>query len=185
MKWVLVAFALVAAPVQAQTCFSGEPRQVTYDDGRVFTIIQRHGDDVTYTVPYEGFQDAVTKTQLMLFPKQGRSGARTTEFRWNSRLPKSKDMVPGFAFDIEGTMKSGDGEALPYRNKGSVLRVEEVLVGECSYLALVVQLDTYLNDELVLTGTDYLSLEMMVVLKREVLPISSGQMITSAAVALE
>ncbi len=185
MKWVLVALVLVAAPVQAQECFSGKPRQVTYDDGRVFTIIQRHGDDVTYTVPFAGFQDAVTKTQLMLFPKQGRAGARSTEYRWKSRLPKSKDMVPGYAFDIEGTMKSGDGEALPYRNTGSVLRVEEVLVGECSYPALVVQIDTYLNDELILTGTDHLSLDMMVILKREFVPISSGQMIASAAVALE
>jgi hypothetical protein len=185
MKWVLVALALVAAPVEAQECFSGEPRQVTYDDGRVFTIIQRHGDDVTYTVPYEGFQDAVTKTQLMLFPKQGWAGARSTEFRWTSRLPKAKNMVPGFEFDIEGTMKSGDGVALPYRIKGAVLREEEVMVGKCSYPALVVEMDTYLNDELILKGTDHLSLEMTVVLKREVLPISSGQMIRSAAVALE
>jgi hypothetical protein len=63
--------------------------------------------------------------------------------------------------------------------------VEEVLVGECSYPALVVQIDTYLNDELILTGTDHLSLDMMVILKREFVPISSGQMIASAAVALE
>lgn len=185
MKWSVVAFALMAAPVQAQECFTGEPRQVSYDDGRTITIIQRHGDDVTYTTPYEGFQDRVTKTQLMLFPKQGRAGARSTEFRWSSRLPKLRDLVPGFQFDIKGTMKSGDGDALPYRITGEVLREEVVKVGGCDYPTLVIADESYLNDELISTATSYLSPDMRVLLKSEVLPISAGQMITSAAVAIQ
>ena len=185
MKWILVVLAFLACPVQAQECFTGEPRQVTYDTGRVITIIQRHGDDVTYTTPYEGFQDAVTKTQLMLFPKQGRAGARSTEYRWSSRLPKMRDLVPGFRFDITGTMKSGDGAALPYRILGEVLREEVVMVGACSYPTLVIADETYLNDEIVRTATQYLSPEMRIILKSEVLPISAGQMIKSTAVALQ
>lgn len=185
MRRFLMALAMLAAPAQAQDCFSGDPRQVTYDTGRVITIIQRHGDDITYTTPYEGFQDAVTKTQLMLFPKQGRAGARSTEHRWSSRLPKLRDLVPGFRFDIEGTMKSGDGEALPYRITGEVLREEVVMVGACGYPTLVIANETYLNDEILMTGTSYLSAEMKVVLRSETVLISAGSQVKSVAVALQ
>ena len=185
MKRFLMALALLATPAQAQDCFSGEPRQVSYDTGRVITIIQRHGDDVTYTTPYEGFQDAVTKTQLMLFPKQGRAGARSTEHRWSSRLPKLRDLVPGFSFDIKGTMKSGEGEALPYRIAGEVLREEVVSIGECSYPTLAITVDTYLNDELITTATNYLSPDMKVVLRSDTVLISTSSQVKSAAVALQ
>lgn len=185
MKWVLLGLALMAAPAQAQDCFAGDPRQVTYDTGRVITIIQRHGDDITFTTPYEGFQDSVTKTQLMLFPKQGRAGARSTEYRWSSRLPKLRDLVPGYSYDIKGTMKSGDGEALPYRITGEVLREEVVMVGKCSYPTLVIAGDTYLNDELLMTGTSYLSAEMKVVLRSETVLVAAGSQVKSAAVTLQ
>lgn len=185
MKWILTVLALVATPALAQeACFSGLPRQVTYDDGRVVTIIQRHGADVTYTVPYEGFQDSVMKTQMMLFPKQGRAGARSSEYRWDTRLPKLADLVPGYAFDIEGTMKSGDGEAVPYRKAGTVVSEEAVMIGECSYAALVIAVDTYLRDEKIMTATEYLSADMMVILKSETVLISAAQEVKSAAVAI-
>ena len=184
MRWVLVALALMAQPVQAEECFSGKPTKVGYSDGRVITIIQRHGDDLTYTTPYEGFQDSVLKTHLMLFPKQGRAGARSTDYRWTSRLPKLRDLVPGYQFDLEGTMKSGDGEALAYRKSGEVLREDVVKVGSCSYPALVIAVDTYLSDQVIMTSTEYLSPDMMVILKSETVLISASQQVKSAAVAI-
>lgn len=185
MKWMMVALALMAGPVAAQDCFVGEPRKVSYDNGRVFTIIQRHGADVTFTVPYEGFQDSVSKTHLMLIPKQGRSGARSTEYKWSSRLPKLRDLVPGYRFDLDGTMKSGDGEALPYRIAGEVLREEVVKVGACSYPTLVILVETFLGDTLIFRTTDYLSPEMVVLLKTESILIENGQTVEYAAVGLE
>ena len=181
----LWALALLALPAQAEECFSGRPQKISYDDGRVLTIIQRHGDDLTYTTPYEGFQDAVTKTHLMLIPKQGRAGARSTEFRWSSRLPRLKDLVPGFRFDIKGTMKSGTGPAIPYRNVGEVLGVEEVKVGACSYPTLVVKIEVYLEGQVEIVSTDYLSPDLLVVLKSEVLPVAAARMITRRAVAIQ
>jgi hypothetical protein len=181
----LVALTLMAAPAAAQECFSGLPTRVTFNDGRVQTIIQRHGADVTYTTPYEGFQDSVLKTQMMLFPKQGRAGARSTEYRWTSRLPKLRDMVPGYQFDIKGTMKSGDGSAIPYRNVGEVLRIEDVNVGACVYSTLVIKVETYLNDQVEIIATDYLSPDLVVILKSEILPVSAGQMIKRQVVAIQ
>jgi hypothetical protein len=181
----LAILALVALPAQAEDCFSGSPRKVTYDNGQVITIIQRHGDDLTYTSPSEGNQDIVRKTHLMLFPKQSRAGARSSEHRWTSRLPRLRDLVPGYAFDIKGKMKSGEGEPVPYRNAGEVLREDVVMIGQCSYPALVITVDTYLGEELILKATDYLSPDMLILLKSEVLPISAARMKTSTVVAIE
>ena len=181
--WVVLA--LMALPAQAEECFSGSPSHVSYDDGHEITIIQRHGDDVTYTQPYEGFQDSVHKTHLMLFSKQARHGARSSENRWTSRLPGLDDMVPGYHFDIEGTMKSGDAEAIPYRNEGEVLGVEEVKLGACSYPALVIRVNTYLNDQLAITATEYLSAEMLVLLRSEHVVVISGKVARFQAVAIQ
>ena len=104
---VLMVLIVLAMPAAAQECFSGKPQQLTYDNGKVATIIQRHGDDLTYTQPYEGFQDTVTKTHLMLFPKTSRAGARAVEYRWTSKLPNMDQMVPGYHFDVKGTMQVG------------------------------------------------------------------------------
>jgi len=185
MKWIVLALALAAGPVAAQDCFVGEPRKVSFDNGRVFTIIQRHGADVTYTVPYEGFQDSVSKTHLMLIPKQGRSGARSTEYKWSSRLPKLRDLVPGYRFDLDGTMKSGEGEALPYRLVGEVLRQEDVKIGACSYPTIVVVVETFLRDTLIFRSTSHLSADMVVLLRNESILIESGQTTDYTAVALE
>jgi hypothetical protein len=185
MKWAVLALALMASPAAAQDCFAGEPRKVSYDNGRVFTIIQRHGADVTYTVPYEGFQDSVSKTHLMLIPKQGRSGARSSEYKWSSRLPKLRDLVPGYTFDIKGTMKSGEGEAVPYRITGEVLREEVVKVGACSYPTLVILVETYLRDLKIFQTTDYLSPDMVVLLKAESILLENGQITDYAAVGLD
>jgi hypothetical protein len=185
MRWILVAFALTAAPAAAQDCFVGEPRQVSYDTGRVIKIIQRHGDDVTFTTPYEGFQDAVTKTQLMLFPKQARAGARSTEHRWTSRLPKLRDLVPGFQFDLEGTIKSGGGEPLPYRIVGSVLGEDVVQMGACPYPVLVISLQSFVDDQPVSQGTYSLSPEMKVVLQSTVEVVASGTRVASVVVGLQ
>lgn len=181
--WMVLA--LMALPAQAEDCFAGKPRQISYDNGRVWTIIQRHGDDVTYTVPQEGFQDSVYKTHMMLFAKQSRQGARSTEVRWTSRLPGIKDMVPGYHFDLKGMMKSGEGKAVPYRVEGDVTGTDTVMVAKCPYEVQVVTLRTFLNDDPLVSATYYLSPEMMVVLHSEVVPIAAGTQIVTSAVALQ
>ncbi len=60
----LAVVLMMALPAQAQDCFSGKPKQVTYSDGHVVTIIQRHGDDLTYAQPYAGDNDAVLESQI-------------------------------------------------------------------------------------------------------------------------
>jgi hypothetical protein len=182
--WAAVVWGLAAMPVAAE-CFVGEPTKVTYSDGRVITIIQRHGDDLTYTEPYEGYQDAVSKTHLMLFPKTSRRGARATEFRWSSTLPKLKQMVPGYHFDLKATMKSGDGKALPYRVEGDVLGQEVVKVGDCSYDVLAIESATYLDDQAISVATDYLSPDLMVVLRSDVTVNGSGKQVRRTAVAIQ
>ena len=188
MRIAVVAgvLAVMVLPAMAQDgCFSGEPTKVTYSDGRVVTIIQRHGDDLTFTTPYEGYQDSVTKTHLMLVPKQGRQGARSTEFQWSSKQPKLSQLVPGYKFDLEGTMKSGGGEAVPYRIEGEVRGPEDVMVGDCSYAALAVVMSTFLDNQLIVTATQYLSPDMKVILKSAAVPVSGGQKADFVAVALE
>lgn len=180
----LVILALFALPAQAEECFVGTPRQIAYDTGRVETIIQHHGDDVTYTVPQDGFQDSVFKMHLMLFPKQSRQGARSSEVRWTSHLPGMRDMVPGYHFDLKGQMKSGDGKPLPYRVAGDVAGTDTVMVGKCPYEARVITLATFLNDQPLVTATYYLSAEMMVVLRSQVVSASTGGRIALNAVGI-
>ncbi len=181
---MLALLALMALPAQAEECFSGRPAQVRYDDGHTVTIIQRHGDDVTFTEPYAGGNDAVQKTHLMLFPKQARFGARGVEHRWTSRLPKLGDLTPGYRFDLKGTMKSGDTPAIAYRNEGQVLGQEEVKIGACVYPALVIAKNTYLDGKLAITATEYLSPDMMIILRAEAVLISDGQKTAYRAVAI-
>ncbi len=182
----LMALALMALPAAAEEgCFTGAPKRIGYSDGRVVTIIQHHGDDVTFTSPYEGYQDSVTKSHLMLFPKLGRQGARATEWRWSTHLPGLGQMVPGFRFDLKGSMASGGGAALPYRAEGQVLGQEEVMVGKCAYAALVVVVTTYLDDQPVTTTTQFLSPEMRVILKSEAVPAAGGAKVAYTAVRLE
>ena len=180
-----LAAVVLAMPVAAAECFAGKPSKVTYDDGRVITIIQRHGDDITYTEPYGGFQDSVIKTHMMLFPKASRRGARVTDFRWTSSLPKAKSMVPGYHFNIKGTMKSGDGKPVPYRNEGDVLAQEVVMVGACSYDVVVVKTASYLDEQVISTATEYLSPDMMVVLRSDISLISAGTQVRRAVTAIE
>ena len=186
MKAVIwaAALALLAMPAMAE-CYSGKPQQLTFNNGRVITIIQRHGDDLTYTQPYEGFQDTVNKAHLMLFPKTARAGARSTEYRWTSALPKLSQMVPGYHFDVKGTMKSASGESLPYRSAGDVLRQDVVTVGDCPYDVMVVNSTTYLDGQPIITSTDYLSPALGVVLRSETVPISAGTQIIQTVVAIQ
>ncbi|MEO8241244.1 MAG: hypothetical protein ABI832_02975 [bacterium] len=181
----LMVLALMALPAQADDCVSGKATRVSYSDGHALTIIQRHGDDLTYTQPYDGGTDAVSKTHLMLFPKEARFGARMVENRWTSRLPNMKDLKPGYHFDIKGTMKSGQGDAVSYRNEGEVLRMEEVKVGTCSYPALVVAMNTYLSGELIITSTNYLSPELEILLQSDVVLISAGKRSSYKALAVQ
>ena len=181
---VFCVLALMALPVQAEECFTGKPKQIAFDTGKVWTVIQRHGDDVTYTVPYAGFQDSVTKTHLMLFAKQSRQGARASEVRWSSRLPGMKDMVPGYHFDLKGMMKSGEGKALPYRVAGDVTGTEVVAVGACPYEVRVIALTTYLDEQPLLTARYHLSPEMRVVLRSEVVPVATGVAAVAVVVGL-
>ena len=179
-----IILLLLALPAAAQECFAGKPQQLTYDNGKVATIIQRHGDDLTYTQPYEGFQDTVTKTHLMLFPKTSRAWARATEYRWTSKLPKLSQLVPGYHFDLKGTMQSGGGSAKPYRSAGDVLAPQVIKVGGCPYEVMVVKSTTYLGGAAIATSTDYLSAELGVVLRSEIILTSTGSQITRAVVAL-
>ena len=107
--WVVMM--MLALPAQAQECFSGKPKQVSYSDGHAITIIQRAGDDLTYSQPYAGDHDAVLEAQLMLFPKHERFAGRSVEHQWSGRLPKSSALKPGYHFDLKGVMKSGTGAA--------------------------------------------------------------------------
>ncbi len=125
-------------------------------------------------LPYEGFQDSVSKTHLMLFPKQARYGARSTETRWTSRLPNMKDLEPGYHFDLKGMMKSGKDDGVPYRSEGEVVSTEEIMVGTCSYSALVIQMNSYLRDELIIRSTNYLSPDLGVLLRSDFIPTSAG-----------
>ena len=180
-----VAGLLLAMPAAAQECFAGKPAKLTYSDGRVITIIQRHGDDLTYTEPQDGFQDSVSKTHMMLFAKTSRRGARATEFRWTSKLPSLGQMVPGYHFDLKGTMKSGDGKALPYRNEGDVLAQNVVQIGTCNYDVIVVKTATYLDNQVISVATDYLSPDLMVVLRSDIAVMSAGTEISRAVVGIE
>lgn len=182
---LLMVLAVLALPAQAEECFSGRPAQVRYDDGHTITIIQRHGDDVTFTEPYAGGNDAVRKTHLMLFPKQARFGARGVEHRWTSRLPKLGDLVPGYRFDLTGTMKSGDTPAIGYRSEGQVLGQEEIKIDACVYPALVIAINTYMDGELAITATDYLSPDMMIILRSEAVLISAARTTAYRAVAIK
>jgi hypothetical protein len=182
---MILALALLALPAQVEECFSGRPAQVRYDDGHTITIIQRHGDDVTFTQPYAGGNDAVQKTHLMLFPKQARFGARGVEHRWTSRLPKLRDLTPGYRFDLKGTMKSGDSAAIEYRNEGQVLGQEDVKMGACVFPALVIAVNTYLNGELAITSTEYLSPDMLIILRSDGAQISARKSWSYRAVAIK
>lgn len=182
--WGGLTGLLLAMPAGA-ACFEGKPGKVTYDNGREITIIQRHGSDLTYTQPYAGYQDSVNKTHLMLFPKTARRGARATEFRWTTRLPKLDQLVPFYHFNLKGTMTSGDGKAVPYRNEGDVLAREVVQIGACSYDVLVVKTTAYLNEQVISVATDYLSPQMLVLLRSDIALVSAGKNISQTAVAIE
>ncbi|MEO6300360.1 MAG: hypothetical protein ABIO62_12125 [Paracoccaceae bacterium] len=181
----LAIMLMLALPAQAQECFSGKPKHVAYSDGHAITIIQRYGDDLTYTMPYAGDHDAVLESQMMLFPKHERFAGRSVEHKWPGRLPKSSALKPGYHFDLNGTMKSGSGAAVPYRNEGDVLRQEVVSVGACSYDVVVIAMNTYINNELAITATNYLSLDMLVLLRSDFVPISASSGASWTAVAIE
>jgi hypothetical protein len=189
MRVVLaLALAALAAPAVAQeeaACFTGEPKKVTFDNGRTTSIIQRHGNDITYTTPFAGGNDVVTKTHLLLFPKTSRMAARLIEYRWDSRLPRLDDLTPGFQYDVEGTMKSGEDPAQDYRIVGNVLAQDVVKIGKCDYPVLVIAAQSFVNGTPVVETTVSLSTEMMVVLKTEGKDLTSGKAYAYEAVTLE
>lgn len=183
-----MALAVLALPALAQeeaACFTGEPKKVTFDTGRTTTIIQRHGSDITYTTPFAGGNDVVTKTHLLLFPKTSRMAARLIEYRWDSRLPRLDDLAVGFHYDVDGTMKSGDDPEQDYRIVGNVLGQDVVTIGKCDYPVLVIEAHTFVGETEVTATTIGLSTEMMVVLKTEGQDMTTGKTYAYQAIALE
>ena len=82
-------------------------------------------------------------------------------------------------------MKSGSGAAVPYRSEGNVLRQEVVMVGKCSYDVVVIAMNTYINGDLAITATDYLSLDLLVLLQSDTVSVSAGKGASYRAVAIE
>jgi len=189
MRFVLALMLLVlAAPAAAQeaaACFTGAAKKVRFDNGRTTTIIQRHGNDITYTTPFAGGNDVVTKTHLLLFPKTSRMAARLIEYRWESRLPRMDDLAVGFHYDVEGKMKSGDDPAQDYRIVGDVLAEDVVKIGGCEYPVLVIEARSFVNGTEVVVTTVSLSAEFMVVLKTEGKDMNTGKTYSYKTVALE
>lgn len=187
---IVLALALVAlaSPALAQeeaACFEGQPKKVTFDNGRTTTIIQRHGSDITYTTPFAGGNDVVTKTHLLLFPKTSRKAARLIEYRWDSDLPRLDDLVAGFHYDVEGRMKSGDDPEQDYRIVGDVLAEDVVKIGKCDYPVLVIEAHTFVGGTEVVATTISLSTEMMVVLATKGTDVTTGKDHAYQAVTLE
>jgi hypothetical protein len=188
MRFVLaMALAVLAGPVLAQevACFAGQPKKVTFDSGRTTTIIQRHGSDITHTSPYAGGNDVVTKTHILLFPKTSRLAARLIEYRWDDALPGLGDLVPGFHYDVAGTMKSGEDPAQDYRIVGDVLGQDVVTIGKCDYPVLVIEAHNFVGGVEVVATTVSLSPEMMVVLRTEGKDPATGKSAVQTAVMLE
>ena len=184
MRMVLLALLAMALPAQAEECFAGLPKRVTFDSGKTITIIQRHGEDVTYTSPYVGGNDVVSKTHLILFPRQTRLASRFLEYRWDSRLPGLDDLVPGYHYDVSGTMKSGDDTPRDYRIVGDVLGVDVVKLGKCSYPVLAIASKSFVGGAEVVATTVYLSTDMVVVLRTEGVD-AAGKRYDYKAVTLE
>ena len=59
------------------------------------------------------------------------------------------------------------------------------MVGDCSYAALAVVMSTFLDNQLIVTATQYLSPDMKVIPKSAAVPVSGGQKVDFVAVALE
>ena len=180
----MLALGTLALPAQGEECFSGRPVQLSYDDGHQITIIQRNGDDVTFTQPYEGGTDAVQKTSLMLFPKTARFGARAIEYRWTSRLPKLVDLQPGTRFDLQGTMRSGKDAEMDYRVEGGVLGMAEVRLGDCAYPVLVIEMNTYMNGDLVIQASYHFSPDLTAVLQAQTLVLGTGRKTSYSVTAI-
>ena len=182
-----MALAALALPALAEEvpCFEGQPKKVTYDTGRTTTIIQRHGSDVTYTTPFAGGNDVVTKTHLLLFPKTSRMAARLIEYRWDSQLPGLDDLAVGLHYEVEGKMKSGDDPEQDYRILGDVRAEDVVKLGKCEYPVLVIEAHTFVGGTEVTATTLSLSTEMMVILKTEGQDMTTGKTYAYQAVALE
>ncbi len=163
----VAVLVLMALPAVAEDCVPGRVKQVTFDDGSTTRVIQRHGADVTLTTPYAGGNDVVAKSHLALVPKQTRMGSRFLEYRWDDRLPPAEALVPGFHYDVAGTMKSGDAAELAYRIVGEVRGAEIVTVGTCDYPVVVVSAKSYIEGVEVVASTVWLSTEMLVGLRSE------------------
>lgn len=188
MRIVLaLACAALAAPAMAeeQPCFAGQPKKVTFDNGRSTTIIQHHGSDITYTQPYAGGNDVVTKTHLLLFPKASRLAARVIEYRWTDALPGLDALVPGFSYDVSGTMKSGQDAAQDYRIAGEVLGQDVVSIGKCDYPVIVIETHTFVGGIEAVATEISLSTEMMVILKTAGKDATTGKKYAYQAVTLE
>ena len=52
---IVIALLLLALPVQAEDCFSGLPKRVSFDNGKTITIIQRR--------PHRGACNASTESE--------------------------------------------------------------------------------------------------------------------------
>ena len=179
---LLLAFAL---PARADDCFSGLAKQVSYDNGKTITIIQRHGEDVTYTSPYLGGNDVVSKTHLILFPKQVRFPDRFLEYLWDTPLPKISALVPGYHFDVAGKMTADKDPARTYQITGDVLPEEEVKLGKCSYKTVVIASKTFVGGTEVIDSTINLSPDLLVVLRSQSSDVATGKHSAYAAVKVQ
>lgn len=182
---ILLAFMLMALPATAQDCFVGLPKRVTYDSGKVATVIQRHGEEIMYTEPYPGGNDVENKTHLVLFPRQTRLPNRFLEYKWADKLPALAALVPGFHFDVAGGMTSDKNPSQPYRITGDVLASEAVMIGKCRYATLVIASKTYIGDVEVLETTVHFSPDMLVILQTTGTRLADGKSFATRAVGLE
>jgi hypothetical protein len=179
MKWL--ALVLLAGPAAAD-CFTGQPHQVTFSDGKVMQVLDRKGDDVT--VAWSDEVDIQRVSRMMMFHLETRTGGKVEADRWVGRLPKSADLVPGFTFDVQGSFTGSDGKPNAKRLTGTVLAADTVTVGGCAYETTVIKQDYFLNGEWLYFTTDYLRTDMMILLRSDIQP-AGAEAITRMVTAIQ
>lgn len=163
---VLVAVAMMAQPVAAE-CFAGQPRQVTYSNGQVMSVLDRDGDVVTHQWRTGGSEGDVRTSHLMVFDLERTHEGKTLRDKWKGRLPASADLVPGYRFDIEGKTTFASGGSSPVRMQGEVMPPATVTLGNCVYETTVIYTSYFVGETWMMSTTTYLRMDMMVALQSE------------------
>lgn len=131
---LVLALCLVAGGAAADCLPAGKtPARVMFDDGQMVDGIRRSGDRLSYKSALQPGMVVTTETRWAIWPMRSSYPGNKVTYDWAAALPAPRDLVPGKAVTVPGTMEMTGAPPRDYPMTVRLIGPDKVNVAGCDY----------------------------------------------------